>query len=83
MSLMREPGTYLRSCRHAAVLGWVSTWKKTLPFLRTWLSPLKEAAAWLKLHALYATQISSILALDGVYSVENAREFRPLEVGLL
>ena len=40
--------------------------EEDIGFLRTWLSPLKEVAAWLKLHALYATQISSILALDGL-----------------
>ena len=79
---MREPGTYLVA---GTPLFWAGSQlgRRHCLFLRTWLSPLKEVAAWLKLHALYATQISSILALDGVYSVENAREFRPLEVGLL
>ena len=78
---MREPGTYLVA---GTPLFWAgSQLGRRHCLFKDAAFSLKEVAAWLKLHALYATQISSILALDGVYSVENAREFRPLEVGLL
>ena len=64
---MREPGTCLVA---GTPLFWAgSQLGRRHCLFKDVAFSLKEAAAWLKLHALYATQISSILALDGVYSV--------------